>query len=466
MIKGLGTQRFVSEPAITPPETENVTAPQQAVPPSREGISSFTDSFETATPNQDAGLLFALPPQADTYASNSSAEPYTVDAAAIFDFQEAPTQPPPPTPQEDGLGKTLEDVTEKKIQDTYRSKTTKDFGPDPKGTSNSTKYGDADMPQNLSNLGGGGGTTVGDLQGSWNAAEFAKIDEKAEGDWGSAYAKGSTKVIALDGQVYYNIGVDPEKKTISVGAGAKGSAEIVGAHYEFGYSTPDIELGNSQVDVDAKVNADAWVGAKGNAGGGITLGGENNASLEAGGFAGGRASLAGDIGVGDAVDGTGYIAGWTGVGAKAGAKFGFKDGEFSMKAGVGLALGLGLEWDLGLKVDFGRVARLGLDGMREVGLGDEANWISDRADDLVSYAGDAAHWAGDSAEDATKAIEQATKDATDAALKAAGAAFGWVGHAAEDPGDAVDDVIETGEDIIDGAGDLIDDAGDFLDDLW
>jgi hypothetical protein len=466
MIKGLGTPNFVNTTVSTStePEAETTRPPQAA-----GGISSFNDSFEQANAAAD---YITFVQQQSTDAGVSQPDPAIasdkVDASTIFDF--VPPEPPKPNPQpapvDDGLGKTLEDLAEKKILETYQQKTTKDYGPDPKRVSESSKYGDQALPENLSNLGSGGGTTLGELKGSWNAAEFGILNERTEGELGEAWAKGSTKVIALDGGLYYKFGVDPEKKTVSVGVGANGSVEVIGAHYEIGYSTPDVEIGNSKVDVDGKVNGDAWVGAKGNVGVGITLGKENKANAEAGGFAGGKASLSGDVGVGDAANANGNITGWAGIGAKAGAEVGFNDGEFTLKAGFGLALGLGLEWDLGLKIDYGRVARLGLDGMREIGLDEEADWISDRADDALQFAGDAAHWAGNTAEDAAKETAKAVEEAMKAAQKALADAMGWTIGAGEDPSSAIDDIIETGEDLIEGAGEFVEDAVDFIEDIW
>ena len=350
--------------AVTPePQPEAAPQPPATQPPTSSGIASTASGFETADQSNPYSLMqqTALPVNDQLMRPPEPA----VDASGLFDYvvdvqePQPPAPPEPPeqifnvtgevVPSESVLGKTLEDFTEKKITDTYESKTSKEFGPDPERatTSDTTNYGkDVHMPENLGSLGGGGGTTVGGLEDSWNLFEFGKIDEKTEGEMGSAYAKGSTQVLGLSGQVYYNFGVDTDKKTVSAGIGAKGSAEIVGAHYEAGFETADVNIGDSNVDVNGKVNADAYVGVKGNIEAGITLGKENNFKLGAGAFDGANASLSGKIGAGELGDVHGDIKAWAGIGAKAEFDVGFKNGKLSADWGLGLALGAGAEWDL------------------------------------------------------------------------------------------------------------------------
>ncbi|MCI0415219.1 hypothetical protein L0222_20805 [bacterium] len=436
-------------PIIVSPEPE--PEPQQPpAPPAGLGIAGTSDGFESA---DSAVVNYSnLMQQGSEAVSQPVFTPEAVvDASSMFDYVEQTEQPAPPAspePPEAGLGQKLEEFTEKKIVDTYEQKTTKDFGPAPdRSTSAETAtWGNEQMPDNLGSLGKGGGTTVAGLEGSWNLFEFGKIDEKAEGDWGSAYAKGSTQVLGVSGQVYANAGVDLDNKTVSASLGAKGSLEIVGAHYEAGYRTPDAKIGDEEVNLNGKVNFDAYVGATGNAEIGVTLGGENKVKIGAGAFDGAHAEMGGEIGVADMGGVTGNIKGWTGVGAKAGFGAEYKNGTVKVDLGLGLALGIGAEWDLGLKVDFSEIIDTGLEGMREIGLEEEADWIENTAGDAIEFAGDAAKWAGDTAEDIGNEIGDAANDAGDVI------------------GDAIDEIGGAAEDVGDTIGDAAGDVGDWLDD--
>ena len=399
----------------------------------RTDISNLTTQLEEAAPQESkpAGVI------------QTSDAIETATAPSVFsDGASAPAQ------QQDGLGQTFEEFTENKIKDTYDKKTTVNFdGPERvkhNDTSTIYKDGNVTMPDNLSGLGSGGGTTIGELEGEWFLTDFGNIDQSDQGDWGSAYVKGSTKILDLSGQLYYNFDADWDKKTISAGVGAKGSIEIVGAHYEAGYSTPGIDFGeDSRIDLNSKVNLDAYVGVKGNIDLGITLGKENHLDVGAGGFDGTSASLAGKIGAGEMADVNGDIKAWAGIGAKAGFHIGFKDGKLDIDWGLGLALGAGLEWDLGFNVDFGEIADSGLDLIRVIGGNATADWIENTAGDIIAGAGDAANWFGNAVEDTGDAIANAADDAVDAGE------------------DIVDQAGEAAGDAIDTAGDVIDTVTDW-----
>ena len=436
-----------------PTEPEPEVTPQPPAPPPSPGVAGTPDSFESVDQNaMDYSHMFQEHPDPGSLPAAPIHD--SVDASSIFEVIAEPQEPAPPTPPEppaDGLGQTLEDFAEKKVTDTYESKTTKDFGPDPesKTWTDSTTLGDTKMPDDLSSLGSGGGTTVGGLKGSWNAYEFGQIDEKAEGDWGSAYAKGSTQILGLSGEVYYKAGLDTEKETINLGVGAKGSMEIIGAHYEAGYKTPPLNIGDEEVDINGKINLDAYVGATGKAEIDLTVGwGEANAKAGIGGFDGAHASTAGEIGIGDLGKATGNLKGWTGIGAKAEFGAGYKDGKVNVDMGLGLSLGIGAEWDLGFQIDFSEVADTGLEVMKDIGLEEEAEWIENTVNDGIGFVGDAAHWAGDAAEDIGEELGGAAEDTGDAI------------------GDALDEIGGAAEDAADAAGDVVGDIGDALDDWF
>jgi hypothetical protein len=474
-----------------PEEVKPEVTPQPEAPqPASTGIAKTADGFEA---NVAANQIFGILDQQPSTQSVVPPDP-TVDASQLFNYVAVPplevAPPPPPEPPEEffvaenppapesPLGKTLEEAAEKGIKDAYKKKTTKEFGPDPerKTASEKTNYGkDVGMPENLSSLGGGGGKTVGELEGSWNLFEFGKIDERTEGEYGNAYVKGSTKILSLSGQVYYNIDPDFENLTFKAGVGAKGSAEIVGAHYEAGYDTPDLNIGDSKVDLNAKTNADAYVGVKGSIGGNISIGKENNLTLEAGAFDGANASISGKIGAGEIADGHGYLAAWAGVGAKAKFEAGFKDGKLNVDWGLGLALGAGAEWDLGVSIDFGKAVDTTLDAMREIGLKEPADWIENTGGDVIEFAGDAAKWTGGALEDAGEwsvqagkdafeAVENAAKETKEAAEKAAEAAKKAAEEAAEAAKKAAEEAAQAAQDALDAAAEAAEDAADAVGD--
>jgi hypothetical protein len=253
--------------------------------------------------------------------------------------------------------------------------------------------------------------------------------------------KGSTVLLGVSGEAYYNLDPDFDDYTLKGGAGVKGSFEIVGAHYEAGFDTADIEIGDNKIDLNGKTNADAYVGVKGNIEGNFSIGKENQLGLGASGFDGASASLSGKIGAGEIADVNGSLTGWTGIGAKAEFEVGFKDGKFSFDWGFGLALGIGLEYDLGFSIDFGEAIDTALDGLREIGLEDPADWIENTGGDAIDAAGDIAKWFGIAVEDIGD----------------------WTATAAEDTVDAVGGFVE---DVGDTAGGVVEDVGDFISDLW
>src|SRR5215472_17094818 len=60
--------------------------------------------------------------------------------------------------------------------------------------------GNEKMPSNLNSLGTWGqGTTRADAE--WHAAQFGEVNYRDSGDWGSAYARGSTDVLKVEGRV-------------------------------------------------------------------------------------------------------------------------------------------------------------------------------------------------------------------------------------------------------------------------
>src|SRR5882724_8112215 len=76
----------------------------------------------------------------------------------------------------------------------------KDSGKDDQTTS-LENTGNEKMPSNLNSLGTWGqGTTLDDAE--WHADQFGEVNDQSSGDWGSAYVRGSSDVLKVEGRVY------------------------------------------------------------------------------------------------------------------------------------------------------------------------------------------------------------------------------------------------------------------------
>lgn len=134
----------------------------------------------------------------------------------------------------------------------------------------------------------------------------------------------------------------------------------------------------------------------------------------------------------------------------------------------------------------------GLNGMRDMGLEKEADWIQNTggdvtrfvgktangakevANDVIDGIGDAASDVGDFAEDVINAVAEpayyvvsgnAIDDVIEAGEDAIGAIGDAAGDAADAAGDVIDDIGDAAEDGLDAVGDAAGDVGDWLDDL-
>jgi hypothetical protein len=109
----------------------------------------------------------------------------------------------------------------------------------------------------------------------------------------------------------------------------------------------------------------------------------------------------------------------------------------------------------------------GLNGMRDIGLESEADWIQNTGGDAIRFAGKTVKGAGEVAEDVIDGIGEAGSDVGDVAEDVIDAAAEPVSYVLG--GEAIDDVINAGEDAIDAigdaAGDAADAAGDAIDDI-
>jgi len=109
----------------------------------------------------------------------------------------------------------------------------------------------------------------------------------------------------------------------------------------------------------------------------------------------------------------------------------------------------------------------GLNGMRDIGLESEADWIQNSGGDAIRFAGKTVKGAGELAEDAIDGIGEAGSDVGDFTVDVIDTVAEPVSYVLS--GEAIDDVINAGEDAIDAigdaAGDATDAAGDAIDDI-
>ena len=272
-------------------------------------------------------------------------------------------------------------------------------------TTSVENIGNEKMPANLTSLGGyGKGTTR--AQAEWHAAEVGDVNYQSSGDWGSAYAVGSTDFLRLQGRVYGDTGY--KDGTVMATGGVQGRFELVGSHYQAGYNSPTLfSIGGHDIQSRTTVNADASVGASGSVDGGIALGKNDYVQVGASGFAGASASLQGSENIGDLGGVNGDARVWAGVGAKADLDAGYKDGQLSFHFGLGLAWGIGYDFDIGFSINVDAIG-----------------------DGIYNVASDVVGGAGDAAEDIGKAVGDAAEDVGNA-----------IGDAASDIGNAISDLF-------------------------
>jgi hypothetical protein len=189
----------------------------------------------------------------------------------------------------------------------------------------------------------------------------------------------------------------------AVRAKAAGSASIYAAKVESKFESPKSDA------VQLKGAGDAQLGAEFEAAGQVEFDPSRrdlNASVEGGGFVGGRA--AGEVGVtaagGVEVSAKGDLG--VGLGLEGRAKFGLDDGK--MKVGVGLHgyLGLGGGGEFSFEVDIQKAAQTAENASKETFKA--AYDIADKAGDAADQMVGAARQLGSAIEDAKRAWDQAT----------------------------------------------------------
>ena len=266
--------------------------------------------------------------------------------------------------------------------------------------SDSGSIGNENMPSNLNSLGTWGqGTTRADAE--WHAAEFGVVNYQSSGDWGSAYFRGSTEVLEVEGRVFGDAGYKDGSYVAS--GGVQGRFELIGQHYQGGYTSPTLfNFGGYDITSRTTFNADASVGATGTVQGGIALGKNDYVQVGASGFAGASATVQGSESLGNVASVNGSASGYVGVGAKGDVDVGYKDGELNFNFGLGFAWGIGYSLNFGFSVNVGAIA----DGAYHE-VADAGKWVGNEVGDAGKAVGNAV---GDAAKDVGDAVGDAVSD--------------------------------------------------------
>jgi len=272
------------------------------------------------------------------------------------------------------------------------------------------QWGGMEMPDKLYQLGAARGKGKTIAEGEAHFARFGELDAAAQGAWGTAYANGHTDFLSAQGRVFGDAGM--KNGALEAYIGVEGRAELIGAHYNFGYATPTVNIAGHDIGIKADVQADAFVGAQGYAEAMIRLGKDPRINVGGEAFVGASATIQGQASLGDMAEIHGSATGWAGAGIKGKLDVGFEDGKLNFDMGFGAALGLGFELDWGFSIDVGAVGDFFADvgGAVMDGLGDVGEAIGGFAEDVGDAIGDAAEAVGDAIGDAANAVGDAVSD--------------------------------------------------------
>lgn len=174
---------------------------------------------------------------------------------------------------------------------------------------------------------------------------------KTEGTFGSpgGIVSGSYRASVLEASVNGSGSVSFEGGAVKAHGELHAQATLVDAAANF-----RAKLG----PVNAEGEAHAYVGAKANASGDLTIdpvNGKYALDVGADAFVGARAGVSGSANIGDYAGVHGTAEAWAGVGATAKAHVGLENGKFSARFELGAALGLGFKLGFGFEINFKKI---------------------------------------------------------------------------------------------------------------
>jgi len=164
--------------------------------------------------------------------------------------------------------------------------------------------------------------------------------------------------------------------------------------------------------INAEGEGHAWVGAKANAQGNLTIDPVNGKyGVEVGGdaFIGARAGVSGSASLGDYAGVTGKAEAWAGLGVSAHASAKLENGRFKARFEIGAALGIGFKLGFGVDINFKKIGEAiknvvtkPLEAVKEVG-----KKVGEFVSGAVSKVGEVAKDVGNKIADGVKSVGKA-----------------------------------------------------------
>lgn len=220
-------------------------------------------------------------------------------------------------------------------------------------------------------------------------------------------AQASVKVGEVAAYAGASASVDLKNLKINAEVHAGVEANLVDAQ-----ASAHLKLGNIG-DVDAQGRARVGADALGQAGLGFDpKNGTINVGASGEAFTGARANVGGNVELGP-VGGHAGVAVQAGLGIEAGVDVGLKNGKFSFNLDFGFALGIGIRFNLGFSIDFKKIGKGIVDGVKAIGKGFKklGKAMAKGAKKMKKAAKKAVKWMGKTAKKAAKKVKNLAKKA-------------------------------------------------------
>ncbi len=231
---------------------------------------------------------------------------------------------------------------------------------------------------------------------------------KKEGSFGdpNGVISGNYRASLLEASVNGSGSVSFEKGALKAQGELHAQATLVDAAANF-----KAKLG----PISAEGEGHAWVGAKANASGNLTIDPVNGKyGVEVGGdaFIGARAGVSGSASLGEYGGVHGKAEAWAGVGVSANASASLENGRFKARFEIGAALGLGFKLGFGVDINFKKIGeavtnifKKPFEAVKEVG-----KKVTDFVSNAASKVGDAVKDVGNKIADGVKSVGKAIGD--------------------------------------------------------
>jgi hypothetical protein len=215
---------------------------------------------------------------------------------------------------------------------------------------------------------GTGSIGISGAQAQGQARGSLGIEGEVSGRLNSALLDANARV-AADASVYAeasgsgSVNRDGFRASGHAGVGARAQVEV-----DADFRTAGTTIGGERVDLNGNVHAVAEVSARAevNADVAATIR-PPRALVEIGGeaFAGARAGVEGEVGIGDFMTLSGHAEAWAGAGAEFGVVAGYDDGKLRFGFNMGAALEVGAGAGFGIEIDVMAIANAATGGLAE-----------------------------------------------------------------------------------------------------